>query len=49
MLGKPLEGIRTDELIPFLKETNNYPMHRHVLKSDLTDKIIKFTNAHFTE
>ena len=40
MLGKPLEGIRTDELIPFLKETNNYPMHRYVLRSDLTDEII---------
>jgi ADP-ribosylglycohydrolase/transcriptional regulator with XRE-family HTH domain len=41
MLGKPLEGIRTDELIPFLEETNNYPLHRHVLRSDLTDKIIE--------
>jgi len=40
MLGKPLEGIRTDELIPFLKETNNYPMQRYVLRSDLTDEII---------
>ena len=41
MLGKTLEGIRTDELLAFLKETNNYPMHRYVLKSDLTDKIIE--------
>ena len=40
MLGKSLEGIRTDELIPFLKETNNYPMHRYVYRSDLTDEII---------
>ena len=40
MLGKSLEGIRTDELIPFLKETDNYPMHRYVYKSDLTDEII---------
>ena len=40
MLGKPLEGIRTDELVPFLKETNNYPLHRYVLRSDLTDEII---------
>lgn len=40
MLGKTLEGIRTDELIPFLKETNNYPLHRYIYKSDLTDEII---------
>ena len=40
MLGKPIECIRTDELIPFLKETDNYPMHRYVLRSDLTEEII---------
>ena len=39
MLGKTVEGIRTDELIPFLKETDNYPMHRYILHSDLTDEI----------
>lgn len=38
LLGKSLEGIRTEELIPLLKETGNYPMHRYVLKSDI-DKI----------
>jgi transcriptional regulator with XRE-family HTH domain len=41
MLGKSIEGIRTDELIPFLEETKNYPMHRYIYKSDLTDEIIK--------
>ena len=40
MLGKTVEGIRTNELIPFLKETGNYPMHRYIYKSDLTDEII---------
>lgn len=39
LLGKPVEGIRSDELIPFLKETDNYPMHRYILSSDITDKI----------
>lgn len=39
MLGKTVEGIRTNELIPFLKETNNYPMHRYIYRSDLTDEI----------
>ena len=38
MLGKSLECIRTDELVPLLKETGNYPMYRYVLKSDI-DKI----------
>ena len=38
LLGKTVEGIRTDELIPFLKETGNYPMHRYILFSDL-DKV----------
>ena len=26
LLGKPFEGMRTDRLIPFLKQTENYPM-----------------------
>ena len=40
LLGKTVEGIKTDELIPFLKETNNYPMYRYILHSDLSDHII---------
>ncbi len=39
MLGKSIEGIRSDELIPFLQETDNYPLHRYILRSDLTDEI----------
>ncbi len=39
LLGKPVECIRSDELIPFLKETGNYPMHRYILSSDITDEI----------
>ncbi len=38
MLGKTVEGIRSNELTPLLKETGNYPMHRYILKSDI-DKI----------
>lgn len=37
LLGKPLEGIRTDELEPLLKESGNSPMHRYVLSTDITD------------
>ncbi len=40
LLGKTVEGIRTDELVPFLKETGNYPMHRYILHSDLNDEIL---------
>ncbi|MBQ8768377.1 MAG: ADP-ribosylglycohydrolase family protein [Oscillospiraceae bacterium] len=39
MLGKSIEGIRSHELIQFLKETGNYPLHRYILRSDLTDQI----------
>lgn len=39
LLGKPVECIRSDELIPLLKETGNYPMRRYILSSDITDEI----------
>lgn len=40
MLGKTVECIHTDELIPFLKETGNYPMHRYIYRSDLNQEIL---------
>ena len=40
MLGKTVEGIRTHELVPFLKETGNYPMHRYIRRTDLNDEIL---------
>lgn len=39
LLGKPVEGIRSNELIPFLKETGNYPMHRYILSTDITKDV----------
>lgn len=39
LLGKTVEGMRTDELVPMLKATNNYPMHRYILRSDMTEEI----------
>ncbi|HNX13358.1 MAG TPA: ADP-ribosylglycohydrolase family protein [Oscillospiraceae bacterium] len=39
LLGKPIEGIRTKELIPLLKETGNYPMHRYITADEITDEI----------
>lgn len=35
MLGKPIEGIYSDELVPFLKETDNFPMHRYIYRTDI--------------
>ena len=35
LLGKTVEGIRTDELIPFLKASENYPIYRYINKGDL--------------
>jgi len=35
MLGKTVEGMRTDELIPFLRESDNYPMHRYICRADV--------------
>ncbi len=35
LLGKPIEGIKTEDLIPFLKKTNNYPMKRYITKKEI--------------
>lgn len=45
LLGKPIEGIRSDELIPFLKETDNYPLHRYILSTDITSDTYKNINS----
>lgn len=47
LLGKTVEGIKTNELVPFLKETNNYPMHRYILSTDITEDILKKYSFHF--
>ena len=39
LLGKPIECIRTDELIPLLKETGNYPLHRYIFSTDITEEM----------
>lgn len=39
LLGKPVEGMRSNELIPLLKETGNYPMHHYILSTDITDEV----------
>lgn len=39
MLGKTIEGIKTDELLPILKKSNNYPLHRYISRKDITEEI----------
>lgn len=41
LLGKPLEGIKTNELYPLLKETGNFPLSRYVLSTDITEEMIE--------
>ena len=45
MHGKPVECVRTNVFIPFLKETNNYPLTRYIYRSDLTDEICEKYSA----
>ena len=39
LLGKPVEGIRTNDFVPLLKESGNMPMHRYILSTDITEKL----------
>lgn len=39
LLGKPIEGMRLGEILPFLKETGNYPMHRYLRAEDVVHEI----------
>lgn len=38
-LGKPVEGIRTDEFHPLLKEIGNFPLSRYLQSTDFTQEI----------
>jgi len=39
LLGKPVEGIRTAELHPLLKESNNFPMRRYIHSTDVPERM----------
>lgn len=41
MLGKTVEGIRSDELFRLLKASGNYPMHRYIHSQDVTETLLK--------
>ena len=38
LLGKPTEGLRSEVLNPLLEKSGNYPMHRYILSTDITDE-----------
>lgn len=40
LLGKPVEGIQTDELHKLLKSSDNYPMKRYIKSTDITDEMV---------
>lgn len=41
LLGKPVECRKTYELHPLLKQSDNFPLHRYILSTDLTDELIE--------
>ena len=38
LLGKTVEGMRTNELWPLLEQSGNLPMHRYILSTDVTEE-----------
>ena len=44
LLGKPLEGLRRDKILPILQCTENYPMNRYVDSREFTEELRKKVN-----
>ena len=38
LLGKPAEGAKLDELVKFLKDSDNFPMYRYICRNDIKYK-----------
>ena len=49
LLGKPVEGARTIELVPFLQDTGNYPMYRYIHENDVKPEICNKYNFRFNK
>ncbi|MBE6799632.1 MAG: ADP-ribosylglycohydrolase family protein [Ruminococcaceae bacterium] len=49
LLGKPVEGIRTNEFYPMLKEMGNYPLTRYMLASDITEEMYEKYDFHLRD
>ena len=48
LLGKPIEGIRSKDLYPLLKESGNWPLQRYIVSSDISQER-KEADEFFTE
>lgn len=46
MLGKTVEGIHSEELHDLLHASDNYPMHRYILSTDVTDELAQRIRFH---
>lgn len=46
LLGKTVEGMKSNELVPFLKESGNWPMHRYIYSTDVTDEVAALSLIH---
>ncbi len=46
LLGKPVEGVRTNEFYPLLKEMGNFPLIRYMLASDITEEMYEKYDFH---
>lgn len=49
LLGKPVEGVRTNEFYPLLKEMGNYPLTRYMLASDITEEMYEKYDFHLRD
>ncbi len=49
LLGKPVEGIRTEEFIPLLRGSGNYPLHRYILTTDITEEMYNTYNFYLKD
>ncbi len=41
LLGKPVEGWRTNVMYPVLKATDNYPMNRYICQKEFSDELVQ--------
>lgn len=45
LLGKPVESMHTYHIHKILKQSNNFPLHRYIAKSDLGEEILNDPNS----
>ena len=45
LLGKPTEGFPRDVVYPMLKESGNWPLHKYIMKKDMSEKYAKMAET----